>query len=285
MEGHKTGLVLEGGALRGLFTAGILDVFMENGISFDGCIGVSAGAAFGCNIKSHQIGRVLRYNLKYCNDPRYCSVHSLLKTGDLFGADFCYNQLPNVLDPFDEETYDADPMEFYVVCTDTEDGSPLYQLCNRANEETYTYMRASASMPMVSRPVEINGHRYLDGAIADAIPLQFFLDKGYSRNVVILTQPRGYVKEKVSGGIKLLLPGKPAVARGMLTRHLQYNASRDLAFQLEQEGSVFVLCPDETLPISHTTHDPATIQQTYDLGRAVAEQALPNLKTWLRQEE
>ena len=281
MEGQKIGLVLEGGALRGLFTAGILDVFMENNLSFDGCIGVSAGAAFGCNIKSKQIGRVLRYNLDYCNDPRYCSVRSLIKTGDLFGADFCYNQLPNVLDPFDGKTYDTNPMDFYVVCTDVEDGTPLYQLCNQANEETYTYMRASASMPIVSRPVEINGQLYLDGAIADAIPLQFFIDQGYSRNVVILTQPREYIKEKVSGGIRLLLPGKPAVVRGMLTRHLQYNASRDLAFQLEREGTAFVLCPDESLPISHTTHDPVIIQQTYDLGRAVGERALPDLKIWL----
>lgn len=281
MSAQRIGLVLEGGALRGLFTAGILDVFMENDLVFDGCVGVSAGAAFGCNIKSRQIGRVLRYNLKYCNDPRYCSVRSLLKTGDLFNADFCYDQLPNVLDPFDAEAYDANPLDFYVVCTDIKDGTPLYQKCNKANKETYTYMRASASMPIVSRPVEINGHKYLDGAIADAIPLQFFIDQGYSRNVVILTQPRDYVKEKVSGGIRFLLPGKPAVTRGMLQRHLQYNESRDLTFKLEAEGSAFVLCPDERLPIDHTTHDPAIIQQTYDLGRVIAERALPDLKIWL----
>ena len=118
----KTGLVLEGGAMRGLFTAGVTDVLMENDITFDGLIGVSAGAAFGCNYKSGQIGRALRYNTEYCNDPRYCSFRSLVKTGDLFGADFCYRQIPCELDKFDMEAFSENPMEFYVVATDIETG-------------------------------------------------------------------------------------------------------------------------------------------------------------------
>ena len=129
MEKMDLGLVLEGGAMRGLFTAGVLDVMMESDLTFDGCVGVSAGAAFGCNIKSRQIGRVLRYNLDYCNDPRYCSIRSLLKTGDLFGAKFCYDDLPNELDPFDNETYDSNPMAFYAVCTDVETGKAIYPRC------------------------------------------------------------------------------------------------------------------------------------------------------------
>ena len=140
--------------MRGLFTAGVIDVFMENGIEFSAAVGVSAGAAFGCNLKSRQIGRVLRYNKRFCRDKRYCSMQSLIKTGDLYGADFCYRELPEVLDPFDKETYEQNPMAFYVVCTDVLTGKPVYKRVDKADEEGFLWMRASASMPMVSRPAD-----------------------------------------------------------------------------------------------------------------------------------
>lgn len=139
----KTGLVMEGGAMRGLFTAGIIDVLMEENIILDGAMGVSDGAAFGCNYKSNQIGRVLRYNKKYSKDPRYCSVRSLIKTGDMFGADFCYHELPDTLDVMDKETYNQSPMEFYVVCTDVETGKPVYHRCDRLDAKELDWMRAS----------------------------------------------------------------------------------------------------------------------------------------------
>ena len=124
----KTGLVLEGGAMRGMFTAGVLDVMMENGIKFDGVMGVSAGAVFGCNYKSGQIGRSIRYNLQFCGDPRYCSVESLIRTGDLYGVDFCYDEIPNKLDPFDTDAFKANPMPFYAVCTNIETGKAIHPL-------------------------------------------------------------------------------------------------------------------------------------------------------------
>ena len=145
----KTGLVLEGGAMRGLFTAGVLDVFMENGISFDGVVGVSAGAVFGCNLKSGQIGRVLRYNKKYCRNWRYCSWRSLFLTGDMFGADFCYRKLPEELDVFDKDAFNANPMDFYLVCTDLVSGVAVYLRCDKADGDCMEWMRASASMPLV----------------------------------------------------------------------------------------------------------------------------------------
>ena len=125
----KTGLVLEGGAMRGLFSAGVMDVLMEHQITFDGAIGVSAGAAFGCNYKSRQPGRVIRYNTMYAKDPRYCSLRSFLRTGDLFRADFCYHELPKKLDVFDAEAFQQNPMEFYVVCTDIQTGKAVYRKC------------------------------------------------------------------------------------------------------------------------------------------------------------
>lgn len=281
MEKMDLGLVLEGGAMRGLFTAGVLDVMMESDLSFDGCVGVSAGAAFGCNIKSRQIGRVLRYNLDYCNNPRYCSIRSLLKTGDLFGAKFCYDDLPNELDPFDNETYDSNPMAFYAVCTDVETGKAIYPRCDRASKDTFTYIQASASMPFVSRPVSIGGMTLLDGGIADPIPLQFFQEKGYKRNVVVLTQPRDYVKSPVPSSVRMLLLRYPKVADTMLRRHLIYKEEQELAAEAERKGEAFVICPESPLPIGRVEHDPNVIRQTYELGRSAAESRMDELKRFV----
>ena len=281
MEKMDLGLVLEGGAMRGLFTAGVLDVMMESDLSFDGCVGVSAGAAFGCNIKSRQIGRVLRYNLDYCNDPRYCSIRSLMKTGDLFGAKFCYDDLPNELDPFDNETYDSNPMAFYAVCTDVKTGKAIYPRCDRASKDTFTYIQASASMPFVSRPVSIGGMTLLDGGIADPIPLQFFQEKGYKRNVVVLTQPRDYVKSPVPSSVRMLLLRYPKVADTMLRRHLIYKEEQELAAEAERKGEAFVICPESPLPIGRVEHDPNVIRQTYELGRSAAESRMDELKRFV----
>ena len=170
----KIGAVLEGGAMRGLFTAGILDLMLEENCPVDGIIGVSAGAAFGCNFKSRQPGRVLRYNNRFCQDKRYCSIYSWLTTGDLFGAEFCYHTLPNQLDLFDKKTFEENPIEFYAVCTEVATAAAVYHKFEKADDDAYEWMRASASMPIVSRPVEIDGKQYLDGAVADSIPLKFF---------------------------------------------------------------------------------------------------------------
>ena len=192
----KTGLILEGGAMRGMFSAGVMDVMMENGIRFDGIIGVSAGAAFGVNYKSGQIGRAIRYNAKYCRDKRYCGVGSLLKTGNLFNTEFCYGEVPLKLDVFDFDTYEKNPTAFYVTCTDIESGKPVYHEYTGRNDHGFDWIRASASLPLVSQIVEIDGVKLLDGGIADSIPVAYFESIGYTKNVVILTQPQGYRKEK-----------------------------------------------------------------------------------------
>lgn len=285
LENPQTGvgLVLEGGAMRGLFTAGVLDVLMEQGIFFPAMVGVSAGAAFGCNYKSGQIGRVLRYNLNYCKDPRYCGVRSLIKTGDLFGADFCYRELPQVLDPFDDDAFAASATDFFVVSTDVATGKPVYTKCNEVNARTYDWMRASASMPLASRPVNINGRTYLDGGISDSIPLDFMRAEGYARNVVVLTQPRNYVKEKNRAlpMMKLGLRKYPKLIEAMANRHINYNESRNSVFSGEKAGEVFVLCPDEALNIHRVDHDPRRIRAAYDAGREVALRRLPELKEFL----
>ena len=185
----KTGLVLEGGAMRGLFTAGIIDVLLENNITVDGAIGVSAGAAFGCNYKSKQIGRGLRYNKRFCNDKRYCGLYSLLTDGNIYSKKFCYEDVPLKYDVFDFESYKKNPMDFYIVCTDIVSGEGVYHKFTGDEPSRFEWIRASASMPMVSEIVEIDGRKFLDGGMADSIPIKYFESIGYDRNIVILTQP------------------------------------------------------------------------------------------------
>ncbi|MBE5802736.1 MAG: patatin family protein [Clostridiales bacterium] len=281
----KTGLVLEGGAMRGLFTAGVTDILMEEGLAFDGAIGVSAGAAFGCNVKSKQIGRALRYNTTYCNDPRYCSFRSLIKTGDLYGAEFCYSTIPYELDPFDVETYNQNPMDFYVVCTDVETGKPVYQNCPVSNAESMQWFRASASMPLVSRIVEVGGYRLLDGGVSDSIPLEYFESIGYQRNLVILTQPEGYRKQpnKAMPLMRLMLGKYPNLLGTMAERHNIYNAQLAYVQKREEAGAALVLRPETPLPVSRTEHDPEKLREAYRQGQACARKNLKRIRAFLQQ--
>ena len=281
----KKGLILEGGAMRGLFTAGVMDVLLENGIEFDGAVGVSAGAAFGCNYKSQQIGRVLRYNLDYCKDPRFCSFRSLLKTGNLYGADFCYRELPFELDIFDCETYNSNPMEFHVVCADVENGEPVYRKCDRADQELLEWIRASASMPLVSKIVELDGHKLLDGGIADSIPLKYFERTGYDRNVVILTRPMEYRKgpNKILPLLKIALRKFPAIIETMAKRHEIYNETVEYICQQEAAGKVLVIRPEAPLEIGKIEHDPENIRAAYEAGRRAAEKRIAEVKEFLNR--
>ena len=228
----KTGLVLEGGAMRGLFTAGIIDVLMENNIKFNGAIGVSAGAAFGCNYKSGQIGRVIRYSKRFANNWKYASLWSLLTTGDYFGAEYAYHFIPNKLDIVDFETFRNNPMEFWAVATNVGSGKAVYRQLNTLDYEELEFVRASASMPLVSNIVKLNGQRLLDGGVADSIPLAFFQKQGYQRNVVVLTQPKGYRKQpnKLMPLMHLQLHRHPKMLKALAERHIMYNKEGRLGF-------------------------------------------------------
>lgn len=272
-KGVKKGLILEGGAMRGVFTAGVTDYLMEKGVTFDGMIGVSAGAAFGCNCKSGQIGRAYRYNRKYCRDPRYCGVRTFLRTGDIFGADFCYRQIPDTLDPFDNDAFDRSPMEFYVVCTDVLTGKAVYHKCDTLRGKELEWLRASASMPMVSKIVEVDGRKLLDGGMSDSIPLSYFESIGYRRNLVILTRPLGYTKKKAGmlPLVRFLLRRYPEMADAMATRHERYNRELAEVEAAEKAGRVFVIRPPEALPASRIEHDPEKLRAAYETGRETAE--------------
>ena len=278
----KTALIMEGGAMRGMFTCGVMDVLMENGITFDGAAGISAGACFGCNFKSGQIGRPLRYNMKYCRDPRYCSFRSLILTGDLYNADFCYRELPEVLDPFDREAFAQNPMAFYVGATDVETGECVFHRCTDGGGEDMLWFRASASMPVVSRPVKIGNRSYLDGGIADAVPYRYMEQQGYNRNVIVLTQPKGYRKKPESiPGMKLFLRRYPKILEAMEQRHGMYNRQMEELDRIEAEHTALVIRPPESLGIGHTEKNPEELERVYRIGRLEAEKRLPEIREYI----
>ena len=279
----KTGLVMEGGAMRGMFTAGVIDVMMEHGIEFDGAIGVSAGAAFGCNYKSRQIGRVIRYNTRFCQDKRYGGFRVLLKTGDYYSKEFCYDEVPHKHDPFDYDTYERNPMEFYVVCTDVDTGRAEYHKYENRHDHALDWIRASASMPLVSQMVPIDGRKYLDGALADSIPVRFFESMGYDRNLVILTQPLGFRKkpDPMLPLMKLVYRKYPNLVSSMITRHQQYNDSLDYIARREAAGELLVIRPQEKLPIGRTEKDPEKLRLVYEIGRRTALERIGQIRQFL----
>ena len=266
--------------MRGLWTAGIIDVMMEHDVWPDGLIGVSAGAAFGCNYKSRQIGRAIRYNMRFAKDARYSGIRSLLTTGNYFNAEFGYRIIPKQYEIFDDDAFNRNPMAFIVVCTDVETGKAVYQQLDEANYDTYDWIRASASMPLVSRVVRVGGRKLLDGGVADSIPLEYSESIGYDRNVVILTQPQGYQKghNSLMPLMRIALRRYPEMIKAMDRRHLMYNAQLSYVAQAEREGRCLVIRPDDRIPIGHISHNPAEMQHVYLLGRNIGERYIERIK-------
>ncbi len=281
----KRGLVLEGGAMRGLFTAGVMDVLMEEGVEFDGVIGVSAGAAFGCNYKSGQMGRVLRYNTRFCRDKRYSGIGVLMKTGNIFSTEFCYGEVPLKHDVFDFETFEKNPMEFWVVATDLETGGAVYHRYDGFSDHGFDWIRASASMPLVSQIVEIDSQKLLDGGIADSIPVRYFESQGYDKNIVVLTQPESYRKGKnrLMPFIKMKYKKYPKFVETAENRHKVYNETLDYIKEKERSGELLVIRPDRDLPVGKVEKDPENLKKAYEIGRRVAEKRIEEIKEYLKK--
>ena len=287
MATGKTGIVLEGGGMRGMYTCGILDVLMEKHIYVDGMVGVSAGIAFGCNYKSHQAGRALRYNVRFARDKRYSGLMSLLKTGNYYNAHFAYKLVPTHYDVFDYNVFDSSPMECYAVCFDVNTGEGVYQRLTHVNDDFFEWIRASASMPVVAQPVEVGGRFLLDGGLADSIPLEFMMSKGYDRNIVILTREEGYRKTAEHGMwlMKHLLRKYPKVVEALKNRPAHYNKQLQVVREQERKGNAFVFRPMKPLDVSRTTHDAAEMNRVYQQGREEALQRLDELKKFLANEQ
>lgn len=280
----KTCLVLEGGALRGLYTAGVLDYLYEKKLDVDCIIGVSAGALFGVNYFSNQPGRVLRYNKKFCNDDRYISLRSLILTGNIVNKNFAYYKVTKKLDPFDEEEFKKTNKDYYAVCTNLDSGEAEYIKVTEPLKQLEC-LRASSAMPFVSRLVTIDNKKYLDGAVADSIPVLKAIEMGYDRVIVVLTQPIEYRKKELSdkelkSAIKRYKK-YPRFVKALFDRPKMYNDTLDKIKELEKNKEIFVIRPSESVeinPLKKTTKD---LQRAYDLGINDASKMYNRLKKYL----
>lgn len=269
--------------MRGVFTAGVLDYFMDKNLMFSDIYGVSAGSCHACSYLSGQRHRAFEVNVDYLNDKRYCSLESLIKTGDLFGADMLYHQIPDVLNPFDYDTYNRYEGRFYAVLTDCETGRPVYQKIGDLHHDII-YVRASSSLPVVSRMVEIDGHKYLDGGISDSIPVRHALENGPGICVVILTQPADYRKSpnKMLRIMRRQYRDYPALVQAVADRHLVYNETLDYIRREEEAGRVFVIRPDGPAGIGRVEKNREKLEKLYcrgyDTARKQGEKLLEFLK-------
>lgn len=277
----KTGLVLEGGAMRGMFTAGVLDTFLDAGVKADEVVGVSAGALFGVNYLSGQKGRAVRYNKRYNGDKSYMGLRPLLKEGNLFSTSYAYDLVPRRLDPFDDAAFQNSGVPFFAVVTNVDTGEAEYMQVKSVFDQM-DLLRASGSMPFVSRPVEWEGRRYLDGGVSDSIPFEWMAARGFDNLIVVLTREEGYRKTPMNGALLRLLRRKyPAIARRLAARHTDYNRALEELERWQAEGRAFVIRPSVKTPISRIETDPEKLQQVYDLGLADGQAALPALQAWL----
>lgn len=277
----KIGLVLEGGGMRALYTAGVIDSFLDHNFSVDVVTATSAGVTFGVNLLSKQRGRVLRYNKRYAGDRRYMSLYSLFTTGNIVGTKFAYDALPNRLDPFDEETFEASGTKFYATVTNVETGEAEYILLKNCQTQI-DVIRASASLPLVSRKVEIDGKKYLDGGVVDNIPLDRCIEEGCDRIIIVLTRPKGYVKkDNMARLCRFRYPFSRKFVRAAELRNERYNRRLAQIEKLEAEGKVFVLRPDDSFCVGRLEKNPDNLQKMYDMGYADMERNWDALQSYL----
>jgi len=277
----KIGLVLEGGAMRGMYTAGVLDVFMENNIEVDGIIGVSAGVLFGVNYLSKQKGRVIRYNKKYIKDKRYMGIRSLITTGNIINKDFSFYEIPFKLDVFDDETYKKSKTNFYATVTNVGTGKPEYIKLDSVFDQMEV-LRATSAMPFVSKMVDLNGHKYLDGGISDSIPVDKCKELGYEKIIVVLTRPAQYRKKKPNSKLAKIKYSKyPNLINSINNRYKNYNDTVEKIIDMENKKEIFVIRPSKVIDIKRIEKDEKKLQEMYDLGIEDGRKKLEDLKEYL----
>ncbi|WP_161980407.1 patatin-like phospholipase family protein [Streptococcus sp. S784/96/1] len=275
------GLVLEGGGMRGLYTAGVLDAFLDVGIKVDGVVAVSAGALFGVNFLSQQKGRALRYNKRFIKNKNYMGFRSWVKTGNVVNKDMAYYKIPMELDKFDQERFAQSGTPFYVVATDIETGKPDYIKIENVFEQMEA-LRASSALPLANEIVTYKGKQYLDGGLSDSIPIDFARSLGFDKLIVILTQPLDYRKKPSSGRLYRLFYKKyPKFIAVASKRYQYYNAQVEQVIKLEQEGQAFVVRPKNTLKIGRLEKNPNKFDEIYGKGFTDGQGHIVALQTYL----
>lgn len=280
---YNAGLVLEGGGLKGVYTAGVLDLFLDKGIEFSSVYGVSAGACHMCSYLSKQRGRAFDVNVDYLDTKYYCSLRSLLLTGDLFHADICYHLIPEYLNPYDYGTFDRYQGKAYSVATDIATGRPEYFRI-RDMKKDIVKIRASASLPLVSRNVKIGGGLYLDGGISDPIPLQKSIMDGNRKNVVVMTKEEGFVRKPTTqlSLLKARYAGYPKVWELMAERHIHYNEQLAYIKRQQAAGGAFVIRPARDSGVGRIEKNAEKLKALYRQGYEDAENCCEELMAYLK---
>ena len=276
----KLGLVVEGGGVRAIYAAGVLDVLHDMCLPFSGVIGVSAGAIHGISFVSGQKGRSYCIYTRFCRDPRFFSFKTWLRTGNIVDNDFCYRQIPQELEPFDQKAFEASGMEFWTVSTNLETGKPEYIRMRDCFAEIDALI-ASASLPYVSKPVHYRGKLLLDGGCSDRVPLRAFQSMGFDRNVVVLTHPEDHrVKDRDAALVRLFYRKYPAFCRTFENSPQDYEKTQVYLKAEEQKGTVFTIRPKAPIPVSRLSHDPQAIIRAYEMGRRDAREVSKKLVSW-----
>lgn len=281
---EKSVLVLEGGAMRSLYTSGVLDVFMNNNIDIDCTVGVSAGALVGSNYVSNQKGRTANININYCKDSKYIGVGAIKNNKGLIGFDYLFGEIAKD-NPFDEKEFFSTKKRFVTGVTNCITGKTEY--FDKDLKNTYKLLQASSSMPLVSKIVEINGKPYLDGAIDCNVPIDWALDQEYEKIVVVLTRNKEYRKQPLSNKMKkmynLVYKKYPNLLKTMYDRPNKYNETYDEIEKLERENRIFVFRPKNNVDISRLERDQDKLRDLYEEGIDEAEKQLENLKKYLNE--
>ncbi len=277
------GLVLEGGGMRGLYTAGVLEYFMEKNLFFSYVIGVSAGACMAASYLSRQQGRNKKVNTGLVRDPRYLSLRNFLLKRQLFGMDFLFDEIPNKIIPFDFRTFLDESEQFIVGTTDCETGEAVYYNKQEHGTDMLTIIRASSSIPFIAPPVEYDGRRLLDGAITDPIPFQKAKQDGFHRNIVIMTRSAGYYKppSKLTPLIRWMYRKYPQVASLLSKQYELYNQTLSLLHSERMLGNCYLIQPSITLPVSRIERNEKRLVDLYELGYQDAKRHEDEIQRWV----
>ena len=280
----KVGLVLEGGGMRALFTAGVLDALLDiKELDIDGIVGVSAGALFGVNYVSGQKERAIRYNIKYARDKRYMGLYSWITTGNAVNEEFAFYEIPFKLDVFNQEKFKQSKIDFYVVMTNVESGKPEYVLIKDVFKQM-EYLRATSALPFASKIIEINGKKYLDGGISDSIPIDYCESLGYDKIILVLTRPENTHKEdKLNFLYKLVYRKYPNLVERLINMGKDYEIVLKKIKDLENENKIFVIRPPKVLKIGRLEKNEDKIQNVYDIGLNTGIKEKDNLLKYLNK--
>ncbi|MGD7021838.1 patatin-like phospholipase family protein [Rossellomorea vietnamensis] len=278
----QTGLVLEGGGMRGVYTAGVLEYLLENEVEFPYVIGVSAGACIAASYLSKQKGRNKKVNIGFAGDPNYLSWRNYFKNRELFGMDFVFNEIPNKIVPYDYEAFQNSTSQFVIGTTDCHTGESVYHNRSDYGEDVLTPIRASSSLPFVAPVVQFQSRHLLDGGISDPIPVRKAEADGYSKNVVILTRNKGYLKSpsKFNYLVKRKYPQYPGLREAMMNRYKVYNETVEYLEKEEEKGSVFIIRPEMPLKVGRIERNPRKLEELYNQGYGDARLRFEELLAW-----